>query len=118
MFETDIRGMFLEYSGNIYSNDMDDMYKNIGECNPKKKRKILIVFNNIITDMFSNKKLNPVVTELFIRGKKLKISLAFITQSYFTVPKNIMLSSTCYFIVKIPNRQELPRISFNHSIRD
>ena len=58
-----------------YSNDMDDIYKNIEEYNPNKKRKILIVFDDMIADMLSNKKLNLIVTELFIRGKKLNISL-------------------------------------------
>ena len=82
---------------------MDDIYKNIEEYNPNKKRKILIVFDDMIADMLSNKKLNPIVTELFIRGRKLKISLAFITQFYFAVPKNIRLNSTYYFIMKIPN---------------
>ena len=66
--------------------------------------KILTVFHNMIADMLSNKKLNPVVTELFIRGKKLNISLVFIKQSYFTVSKNIRLNSTHYFIMKIPNK--------------
>ena len=68
-----------------------------------KKRKILIVFDDVFAD---NKKLNPTVTELFIRGRKLNISLVFITQSYFAVPKNIILNSTHYFILKIPNNQE------------
>ena len=63
-----------------YSNDMDDIYKNIEEYNPNKKRKILIVFDDMIADMLSNKKLNPIVTELFIRGRKLNISVVFITQ--------------------------------------
>ena len=66
---------------------MDDIYKNIERCNPNRKRKILIVFDDMISDMLSNKKLNPIVTELFIRGRKLNISLVFITQSYFTDPK-------------------------------
>ena len=78
---------------------MDDIYKNIEEYNPNKKRKILIVFDDMIADMFSNKKLNPIVTELFIRGRKLNISLVCITQSYFAVPKNIRLNSTHYFVV-------------------
>ena len=63
----------------------------------------------------ANKKLNPIVTELFIKGRKLNISLVFITQSYFAVPKNIRLNSTHYFIMKIPNKQELQQIAFNHS---
>ena len=65
--------------------------------------------------MFSNKKFNPKVTELFIRGRKLNISLVFITQSYFAVPKNSKLNSTHYFIMKIPNKRELQQIAFNHS---
>ena len=60
-----------------YSNDMDDIYKNIEECNPNKKRKILIVFNDMIADMLINKKPNPIVTELFNRGRKLNIFLVF-----------------------------------------
>ena len=82
---------------------MDHIYKNIEEYNRNKKRKILIVFDDMMTDMLSNKTLNPIVTESFIRGRKLSISLAFITQSYFAVPKNIRLNSTYYFIMKIPN---------------
>ena len=83
---------------------MDHIYKNIGEYNPMKKRKILIVFDYMIVDMLNNKKLNSVVTELFIRGRKLNISLVFITQSYFVVPKNIKLHSTHYFIMKISKK--------------
>ena len=86
---------------------MDDIYKNIEGYNPNKKRKILIVFDNMIADMLSNKKLNPIVTELFIRDRKLNISLVFITQSYFVVPNNIRLNPTHYFIMEIPNKQEL-----------
>ena len=69
----------------------------------------------MIADMLSNKKLDPIVTELFIRGRKLNISLVFITQSYFTVPKNIRLNSTYYFIMKIPNKRELQQTAFNYS---
>ena len=67
---------------------MDDIYKNIGKYNQNKERKILIVFHDMIVDMLSNKNLNPVVTETFIRGRKLNISLVFIKNSYFAVPKN------------------------------
>ena len=84
-----------------YSNDMDDIYKNIEEYNPNKKRKVLIVFD-MIADMLSNKTLNPIVTELLIKGRKLNIYV-FTTQSYFNVPKN-RLNSTHYFIMKIPNK--------------
>ena len=69
-----------------YSNDIDGIYKNTEEYNPNKKRKILVVFDDMIADMLSNK-LNSVVMELFIRGRKLNISLVFINQSYFAVPK-------------------------------
>ena len=72
---------------------MDDIYKNIEEQNPNKKGKTLITFDDIIADMLINKKLNPVVTEFFIRGRRLNISLAFVVQSYFTMPKNIRLNS-------------------------
>ena len=82
---------------------MDDIYKNIEEYHPNKKRKILIVFY-MIADMLSNKKRNPLVTELFIRGRKLNISLGFITQSCFAVLKYIRLNSTLYFLTKVPNK--------------
>ena len=94
---------------------MDDIYKNIEEYNPIKKQKILIVFDDMIAELLSNKKLNPIVTELFIRGRKLNISLVFITQSYFAVPKYVRLSSTQYFAMKIPNKRELQHFAFNHS---
>ena len=86
---------------------MDDIYKNIEEYNPNNKFKILLFFNDMIADMLSNKKINPVVTVLFIRGRKLNISLVFITQCYFALTKNIRLNSKHYFIMKIPNKQEL-----------
>ena len=95
---------------------MDYIYnKSIEEDNPNKKRKILIVFDGIIADMLSNKNLNPIVTELFIRGRKLNISLVFITESYFAVPRNIRLNSTCYFVMKNPNKRDTQQIVFNHS---
>ena len=72
-----------------YSNNMDDAYKNIDEYNSNIKRKVLIIFDDMIADIINNKKLNPVVTKLFIRSKKLNVSLAFITQSNFKVPKDV-----------------------------
>ena len=98
-----------------YSNDMKDVYKNIENYNPGKKLKILIVFDDMIADMINNKKLNPTVTELFIRGRKLNFSIVFITQSYFIVPKDVRLNSTHFFIMKIPNKRELQQIALNHS---
>ena len=65
--------------------------------------------------MINNNKLNPIVTELFITGRKLNISIAFITQSYFKVPKDVRLNSTHFFIMKIPNKRELHQIALNHS---
>ena len=98
-----------------YSNDIQDVYKNINEYNIDKKRKIMIVFNDMIADMINNKRLNSTVTELFIRGKKLIISFVFVTQSYFKVPKDIRLNSTHFFIMKIPDERELQQIALNHS---
>ena len=68
----------------------------------------------MITDMIHNKKLNSIVTELFIRERKLNISLVFITQSYFKVPKDVRLNTTHFFISKIPNKRELQQIAINH----
>ena len=80
-----------------------------------KERKILIVFDDMIADIINNKKLNPIVTELFITGRKLNTSIVFITQSYFKVPKDVRLNSTHFFIMKIPNKRELQQIALNHS---
>ena len=91
-----------------YSNDMQDVYKNIDDYNPIKKRKVSIVFDDMVADMINNNKLNPIVTELFIRGRKLNIS-------YFKVPKDVRLNSTHFFIMKIPNKRELQQIALNHS---
>ena len=94
-----------------YSNDMQDVCKNIEDYNSIKKRKILIIFDDMTADMM----LNPIVTELFIRDRKLNISIVFITQSYFKVPKDVPLNSTHFFIMKIPNKRELHQIVLNHS---
>ena len=98
-----------------YSNDMDDIYENIEEYNPNKKRKVLVVFDDVIANMFRNKKINLIATELFIRGRKLNISLVIIAQSNFAVPKNIRLNFTHYFIMRIPNKRERQQIAFYHS---
>ena len=102
--------VFIEYSNNV-----DVIYKNIKKYNPKKKRKMSIAFVDMIADMPINKKLNPIVTGLFIRGRKLNIYLVFYTQSCFAVPKNITVNSTHYVIMKIPNKHELQHIAFDHS---
>ena len=90
-----------------YSNDMQAVYKNINYYNPDKENKILTVFDYMIADMIHNKKLDLIVTKLFIGGRKLNISLLFITQSYFKVPKDVRLTTTHFFISKIPNNREI-----------
>ena len=94
---------------------MHDNYKNIEEYNPNRKRKILNVFNDMIADLLSNRKMNPIVNESFFSGSKLNLSLVFIIIFYFAVPKNIRLNVTHYFIINIPNKQELQQTGFNHS---
>ena len=98
-----------------YSNDMDNVYENIDEYNIDKERKILMVFDDMIADMIDNKDLNSIVTNLFIRCRKVNLSLAFITQSYFKVLKNVRLSTTHFFIIKIPNKREFQQIALNYS---
>ena len=76
---------------------------------------MLIVFDDMIADILFNKKCNQKVTKLIIRGRKLNVSLVFITQSYFALPKNIKLNSTQYLVMKIPNKWKLQQIVFNNS---
>ena len=97
------------------SNTMDDVYENIDDYNPSRKRKVLIIFDDMIGDIMSNKKFQAIIKELFIRCRKLNISLVFIPQSYFSFPKDVRLNSTHYLIMKINNRTELQNIAINHS---
>ena len=97
------------------SNKMDDVYKNIDDYNPSRKRKISIVFDDMIADIMTNKTFQATIKELFIRCRKINISLVFITQSYFSVPKNVRLNSSHYLIMKIGNRKESQNIAINHS---
>ena len=97
------------------SNTMEEVYENIGNYNPNRKRKILIVFDDMIADIMTNKKFQSLIKELFIRCRKINISLVFITQSYFSVPKDVRLNSTHYLIMKINNKRELQNIAINHS---
>ena len=90
---------------------MHDVYNNIDDYNPDKENKILIAFD----DMIHDKKLNSIATELFIGGRKINIYLAFITQSYFKVPKDVRLNKSHFFIAKIPSLRELRQIAINHS---
>ena len=97
------------------SNTMDDVYENIKDYNSSRKRKILIIFDDMIGDIMTNKKFQAITKELFIRCRKSNISLVFITQSYFFVPKDIRLNSTHYLIMKINNKKELRNIADSHS---
>ena len=83
---------------------MQDVYKNIDEYNIDKERKILIVFDDMIADMISNKKLNSIVNE------KINISLVFITQSYFKVPKDVRLNTTHFFITKFQTKENFNKL--------
>ena len=94
---------------------MEDVYENIHYYNSSRKGKILIVFDYMIADINTNKKLRAIIKELFIRCRKLNISFVFITESYFSVPKDVRLNSTHYLIMKINNWKELQNIPINHS---
>ena len=83
--------------------------------NTIQKRKVLIIFGDMISGMINSKKFNPMVTELLSRGRKFNISIVFITQSYFRVPKEARLSTADFFIMKILNKRELQQIAINHS---
>ena len=95
---------------------MVDIYENIEEYNPNKKREILMVFNDVAADMLNNKNLNPIVTELFIWGRKPKISLVFITQCYFAVLKSIRINFTHYYSTHYyeNSKQKRTSIPFNY----
>ena len=97
------------------SNTMNNVYENIDLYNPNRKRRVLIVFDDMIADIMTNKKFQSIIKELFIRCRKTNITLVFITQSYFSVPKDVRLNSTHYFIMKINNKRELKNIAINHS---
>ena len=92
------------------SNTTDDVYEDIDDYNPNRKRKILIVFD-VIADITTKKKFQAIIKELFIKCRKLNISLVFITQSYFSVPKDVRLSSTHYLIMQINSKRELQNIA-------
>ena len=96
-----------------YSNTMDDVYNNTDDYNPKRKRKILIVFDYMIADIMAHKRFQAIIKELLIRCRKLNISLVFITQSYFSVLKEVRLNSTHDLIMKIHNKRELQQIAIN-----
>ena len=94
---------------------MRNVYKNIIHYNPNKENKILIVFYYMIADKIQNKKLNLILTGLFIRGRTLNISFVFITQSDSKVPKDARKNTTHFFIRKILTKRELQQIAMNNS---
>ena len=98
-----------------YSSTMNDVYNDIDNYNLIRTRNILIVFDDMIVDIMTNKKIQAIIEELFVRCKKLNISLIFITKSYFSVPKDVRLNSPHYLIMKIHDGRELQNISKNHS---
>ena len=97
-----------------YSNSMDDILSDIEDYNKKRKSKILIIFDDMISHFMSDKKAQQ-IKDLFIRCRKLNISLCFLTQSYFSVPKHVRLNCTHYILLKLNNKKELQNIVINHS---
>ena len=97
-----------------YSSDMKDFYTNIEEHNLGKKRKVLIVFDDMIADIINNEKPNPVATDMFVRYRKLNISIVFITQLYSKVPKEVRLNNKHFFIMIISNKKAFQQIAINH----
>ena len=98
-----------------YSNDMDDVLDDINNYNKNRDKKVLIVFDDMIADIMSSKKFRAIIKELFIRCRKLNISIVFITQSYFRTPKDARLNSMHYVIMKIQTRKELQNIAQENS---
>ena len=93
---------------------MDDVYENINDYNPIRKRKKLTVFDDMIGEIMTNEKFKVIMKELFIRCRKLNISLTFITQSYFSIRRELRINSTHYLTMKINNKRELQNIAINH----
>ena len=92
-----------------------DVYENIDDYNLSRRGKILIVFDDMIADIMGNKKFQAIIKKLFIRCRKLNVSLVFITQSYFSVPKDVRLNSIMKnLIMKINSKRELQNIAVNH----
>ena len=101
---------FIEYSAY-----MGDIYNNINDCSPKRNRKILIVFDDMIADIITNQKFQAIIKELFIRCRELNTYLVFTTHSYFFVLKEVRLNSKHYLIINIHNKRDLQQIAINHS---
>ena len=110
-----IKNLNDPHSFTEYSNDMDDVLDYINNYNKNRDKKVLIVFDDMIADIMSSKKFKAIIKELFIRCRKLNISIVFITQSYFRTPKDARLNSTHYVIMKIQIRKELQNIAQENS---
>ena len=98
-----------------YSNSMDDILSDIEDYNQKRKRKVLIIFDDMISHVMSDKKAQQILKDLFIKCRKLNISLCFLTQAYFSVPKDLRLNCTHYILFELNNRRELQSIAIDHS---
>ena len=98
-----------------YSSDMSDVLDHINNCNKIRDKKVLIIFDDMIADIMRSEKFKAMVKELFIRCRKLNISVVFITQSYFRTPKDATLNSTHYILMKIGNKKELKSIAEENS---
>ena len=98
-----------------YSNDMNDVLENINNYNKNRDKKVLITFDDMIADIMRSEKFKAIVKELFIRCRKLNISIVFITQSYFRTPKDARLNSTHYILMKMDNKKELKSIAEENS---
>ena len=94
-----------------YSQSFGNVFENLDDCYPNKERRVLIMFYDMIAAIQSNKKLSPTFTELFLRGRKLNISLAFILQSYFKVPKTMKqhIYARHYFIMRILTKENFKK---------
>ena len=97
-----------------YSDSMDDVFPQIEDYNKKRKRNILIIFDDMISHVMSDKKVHQILKDLFIRCRKLNISLCFLTQPYFSVSKDVRLNCTHYIIFKLDNKRVLQNIAINH----
>ena len=98
-----------------YSSDMNDVLEDINNYNKKRDKKVLIIFDDMIADIMRSKKFKAIVKELFIRCRKLNISIVFIMQSYFRTPKDVRLNSTHYILMKMGNKKELKSITEENS---
>ena len=110
-----IKNLNYPYAFMEYFNDMNDVLENINNYNKNRDKKVLIIFDDMIADIMRSEKFKAIIKELFIRCRKLNISIVFITQSYFRTPKEARLNSTHHILMKISNKKELKRIAEENS---